>query len=151
MPGLRTQLLDLLMRKLKKWHFKSSDIKVDKITSQLEQMYLNMQNRVTQLDSDLRSMIQNRYWGLEFNQNEAKIRQLKAELARIDADKQQPSLFAKSRALPLHALTFTTYQHFCTPSTSRKPVDYAKFFGLSHLKHMPTPAPPKPRSRPTKN
>ncbi|GAY66325.1 hypothetical protein CUMW_247820 [Citrus unshiu] len=55
---------------------KQTDIKVDKITTQLEQMYFDMQNRVFQLDSDLRSMIKNRYWGPEF-------RQLKAELARI--------------------------------------------------------------------
>ncbi|KAH9792730.1 hypothetical protein KPL71_004252 [Citrus sinensis] len=39
---------------------------------------------------------------------------------------------------------------FYTPSTSRQPVDYAKFFGLSHLKNAPTTAPPKPRSRPPK-
>ena len=85
-------------------------------------------------------MIQNRYWGPEFNQKEVEIRQLKAELARIDADKQQPSLFTKSHSLPLHTLTFSTYQPFYTPSTSRQPVDYAKFFGLSHLKHTPTPS-----------
>ena len=36
-------------------------------------------------------------------------------------------------------------------STSRQPIDYAKFFGLSHLKHTLTPDHPKPRSRPTKN
>ena len=101
-------------------------------------MYLDMQNRVTQLDSDLRFMIQNKYWGLEFNQKEVENRQLKAELSRIDADKQQPSLFANSPALPLYTPTFSTYQPFYTPSTSRQPVDYAKFFGLSHLKHTLT-------------
>ena len=95
-------------------------------------------------------MIQNRYWGPEFNQKEAEIWQLKAELAMIDIDKQQPSLFAKSPALPLHTPTFSTYQPFYTSSTSRQPVDYAKFFGLSHLKHAPTITPPKPRSRPPK-
>ncbi|KAH9680100.1 hypothetical protein KPL71_026416 [Citrus sinensis] len=47
--------------------------------------------------------------------------------------------------------TFSTYQPFYMPSTSRQPVDYAKFFGLSHLKHTSTPAHPKPRSRSTKN
>ena len=120
---------------------KQTDTKVDKITSQLEQMYL---------DLDLRFMIQNRYWGPEFNKKEAEIRQLKAQLARIDADKQQPSLFANSPSLPLHTPTFSTYQPFYTPSTSRKPIDYAKFFGLTHLKHTSTPAHPKPRSRPTK-
>lgn len=80
-------------------------------------MYFDMQNRVSQYDSDLRSMIQNNYWGHEFNQKEAEIRQLKAELARIDGDKQQPSLFVKSPVLPLHTPTFRTYQPFYTPST----------------------------------
>ena len=50
-------------------------------------------------------MIQNRYWGPKFNKKEAEIRQLKVELARIDVDKQQPSLFAKSpvvRSLSTH-------------------------------------------------
>ena len=89
-------------------------------------------------------MIQKRYWGPEFNQKEAEIRQLKAELARIDADKQQPSLFAKSPTRPLHTPTFSTYQPFYTPSTSRQPVDSAKFFGLSHLKYTSSPPPPKP-------
>ncbi|KAH9686215.1 hypothetical protein KPL70_014290 [Citrus sinensis] len=172
---------------------KQTDTKVDKITSQLEQMYLDMQNRVTQLDLDLRPSIADcgvhiprfvlsisiglRFhsipgldsilgtklirvmsvldgirinWGPKFNQKEAEIRQLKAELARIDADKQQSFLFAKSPALPLHTPTFSTYQPFYTPSTSRQPVDCAKFFGLSHLKHAPTTAPPKPRSKPPK-
>ena len=59
-----------LDKKIEKVAFqvKQTDTKVDKITSQLEHMYLDMQNRVTQLDSDLQFMIQNRYWGPEFNQ-----------------------------------------------------------------------------------
>ena len=77
-------------------------------------------------------MIQNRYWGPKFNQKVVEIIRLKAELARIDADKQQPSLFAKPPTLPLHTPTFNTYQPFYTLSTSRQLVDYAKFFGLSH-------------------
>ena len=59
-------------------------------------------------------------------------------------------MFAKSPALPLHTPTFSTYQPFYTSSTSGQPVDYAKFFGLSHLKHTPAPAPQKPRTRPPK-
>ncbi|GAY66328.1 hypothetical protein CUMW_247850 [Citrus unshiu] len=82
--------------------------------------------------------------------SEVEIRQLKAKLARIDADRQQPSLFAKSPALPLHTPTFSTYQPFYTPSTSRQPVDYAKFFGLFHLTHTSSPALPKPQPRPAK-
>ena len=95
-------------------------------------------------------MIQNRYWGPEFNQKEAKIRKLKAELARIDADKQQPSLFAKSPTL--HTPTFSTYKPFYTRTSSRQSVDYAKNFGLSHTlyRQTPTPAPPKQKPKPTK-
>ena len=100
-------------------------------------------------------MIQNRYWGLEFNQKKAEIRKLKAELARIDADKQQPSLFAKSPTIPLYTPTFNTYQPFYTPSSSRQPVDYANFFGLSHTLSRQTPtstsAPPKQKPKHTKN
>ncbi|KAH9698094.1 hypothetical protein KPL71_023881 [Citrus sinensis] len=109
-----------LNEKIKKVAFqvKQTYTKEDKITSQLERMYLDMQNRVTQFDSDLRFMIQNIYWGPEFNKKEAEIRH--------------------------------TYQPFYKPSTSRQLVDYAKFFGLSHLKHAPTPTPPKPRSKPPK-
>ncbi|KAH9649371.1 hypothetical protein KPL70_025953 [Citrus sinensis] len=90
--------------------------------------------------------------GPEFNQKEAEIRRLKAELARIDADKQQPSLFAKTPTLPLHTPTFNTYHPFYTPSMSRQPVDYAKFFGLSHTlyRQTPTPTPPKQKPKPTK-
>ena len=40
---------------------KQTDTKVDKITAQLEHIYLNMQNQVSQLDSELRMMIQNGY------------------------------------------------------------------------------------------
>ena len=46
---------------------KQTNTKVDRITTQLEQMYFDMQNRVSQLDSDLWSMIQNGYWGPEFD------------------------------------------------------------------------------------
>ena len=91
-----------------------------------------MKNQVSQLDTELWMMIQNKYWGPEFNQKEVEIKKLKAKLARIDVDKQQPSLFAKFPTLPLHASTFNTYQLFYTPSASQQPVDYAKFFGLSH-------------------
>ena len=69
--------------------------KVDSINAQLEQIYLNLQNIISKLDLDLITMINNRIWGLEFNKKEAKIRKLKAELAKIDADKEQPSLFTK--------------------------------------------------------
>ena len=69
--------------------------------------------------------------GSIIQQKEAKIRKLKAELARIDADKEQPSLFTKTQSLPILAPLFDTYQPFYNPS--KPPMDYNKFFGLSHL------------------
>ena len=83
-------------------------------------------------------MINNHTWGPEFNKKEAEIRKLKAELARIDADKEQPSLSTKTQSLPIHAPLFDTYQPFYNPS--RLPMDYNKFCGLSHLLYRdPTP------------
>ena len=114
---------------------------VDSLNAQLEQIYLNLQNRISELDVDLRTMINNHIWGPEFNKKETKIRKLKAELTRIDADKEQSSLFTKTQSLPIPAPLFDTYQPFYNPS--KPPMDYNKFFGLSHLlyrnKELPTP------------
>ena len=63
------------------------EIKVDSLNAQLEQIYLNLQSRISELDVDLITMINNRIWGPEFNKKEVEIRKLKAELARIDVDK----------------------------------------------------------------
>ena len=57
-------------------------------------------------------MINNRIWGPDFNKKEAEIRQLKAELARIDADKAQPSLLTKTQSIPIPAPLFTSYKLF---------------------------------------
>lgn len=116
--------------------------KVDSIATQPEKIYADMERRVVQLDHDLRSMIQNHIWGPEFNQKEAEIRKLKAELARIDAEKQQP-LLTKSPSLPLQPLTFSTYQPFYTPST-QKTTEYAKHFGLTHILYQ-TPIQTRPK------
>ena len=75
-------------------------------------------------------MINNRIWGPEFNKKEAEIRKLKLELARIDADKAQPSLFMKTQSIPIPAPLFTSYQPFYNPP---KQSIYDQFFGLSHL------------------
>ena len=92
-------------------------------------------------------MINNRIWGPEFNKKEAEIRKLKAELARIKANKAQLSLFTKTQSIPIHALLFTSYQPFYTPS---KQSTYGQFFGLSHLHstnpNIPSVPPPKPTS-----
>ena len=54
------------------------ETKVDSITSQLQQIHQNLQSRITQLDSELRAMLAQRYYGLEFDQKEKEIRRLKA-------------------------------------------------------------------------
>ena len=89
---------------------------VDTINAWLEQIYSNLQNRISKLDIDLRTMISNRIWGPEFNKKEAEIRKLKAKLARIDADKAQPSLFTKTQSIPIPEPLFTSYQPFYNPS-----------------------------------
>ena len=116
---------------------------MDNIIARLEQIYSNLQNRISELDIDLRTMINNRIWGTEFNKKEAEIRQLKAELARIDADKAQPSLFTKTQSIHIPAPLFTSYQPFYTPS---KQSTYDQFFGLSHLHNIPSVPPPKTTS-----
>ncbi|KAH9686095.1 hypothetical protein KPL70_014223 [Citrus sinensis] len=63
---------------------------------------------------------------------------------RIDAEKEQPSLFTKTQSLPVPAPFFDTYQPFYHPS--KPPMDYNKFFGLSSLFYRnqePTQSTPK--------
>ena len=108
-----------------------TETKVDTITARLEQIYSNLQNRISELDIDLRMMINNRIWGPEFNKKEAKIRKLKAELARIDTDKAQPSLFTKTQSIPILAPLFTSYQPFYYHSVNLrlfKPVFFARLY-----------------------
>ena len=51
-----------------------TETKVDSISSRLDQMYIHLQDRISELDTDLRRMINNHIWGFEFNKKEAKIR-----------------------------------------------------------------------------
>ncbi|KAH9792619.1 hypothetical protein KPL71_004197 [Citrus sinensis] len=81
-------------------------------------------NIISELDIDLRTMINNRIWGLEFNKKEAEIRQLKAELARIDANKAQPSLLTKTQSIPIPAPLFTSYQPFYNPAKQSTTKNY---------------------------
>ena len=57
---------------------RNTDKKIDSIAAQFEQMYTNLKNKVTLLDSEIRQMIQQRYWGLEFDKKEAEIYRLQA-------------------------------------------------------------------------
>ena len=79
-----------------------TETKVDTITARLEQIYSNLQNIISKLDIDLRTMINNRIWGPELNKKEVEIRKLTAELARIDADKAQFSFFTKTQSIYQH-------------------------------------------------
>ena len=93
-----------------------TETKVDSISSRLDQMYLHLQDRISELDADLRRMISNHLWGPEFNKKEAEIRKLKAELSRIDAEKVRPSLFTQPQPSPVSPPFFDTYAPFYTPS-----------------------------------
>ena len=56
--------------------------------------------------------------------------EMKKELAKIDADKAQPSFFTKTQSIPIPAPLFTLYQPFYNPP---KQSTYDQFFGFSHL------------------
>ncbi|KAH9801875.1 hypothetical protein KPL71_001187 [Citrus sinensis] len=119
-----------------------TETKVDSISSRLDQMYIHLQDRISELDADLRRMINNHIWGPEFNKKNAEIRKLKAELSRIDAEKTRPSLFTQSQPIPVSPPFFETYSPFYTPSRPQQPV-YNRFFGFSHLQLTPQPSLPK--------
>ena len=67
--------------------------KVDLITLQMQQIYQNLQSQISQLDADLRVMLSQRYYDLEFDQKEREIIRLKAELDQIESKKHRPTLF----------------------------------------------------------
>ncbi|KAH9686122.1 hypothetical protein KPL70_014243 [Citrus sinensis] len=119
-----------------------TETKVDSISSRLDQMYIHLQDRISELDVDLRQMINNHIWGPEFNKKEAETRKLKAELSRIDPEKTRPSLFTQSQPTPVSPPFFDTYSPFYTLSRPQQPV-YNQFFGFSHLQPTPQPSSPK--------
>ncbi|KAH9724647.1 hypothetical protein KPL70_007562 [Citrus sinensis] len=119
-----------------------TETKIDSISSRLDQMYIHLQDRISELDADLRRMINNHIWGPEFNKKEAEIRKLKAELSWIDAEKTRPSLFTQSQPTPVSPLFFETYSPFYTSSQPQQPV-YTQFFSFSYLQPTPQPSSPK--------
>ena len=44
-----------------------TETKVDSISNRLDQMCIHLQDRISELDADLKRMINNHIWGLEFN------------------------------------------------------------------------------------
>ncbi|KAH9752102.1 hypothetical protein KPL71_014562 [Citrus sinensis] len=98
-----------------------TETKVDSISHRLDQIYIHLQDCISELDTDLRRMINNHICGLEFNKKEAEIRQLKAELARIDAEKTHPTLFTQTQSIPVPPPVFETYSPFYTPPRPPQP------------------------------
>ncbi|XP_058003729.1 uncharacterized protein LOC131180130 [Hevea brasiliensis] len=67
------------------------DQKIDSFTVFAQNMYKDLQGRITQLDRDLKALIQQRRFGVEFNQKEQEIRRLKKQLAQVEADLHKPT------------------------------------------------------------
>ncbi|KAH9680080.1 hypothetical protein KPL71_026410 [Citrus sinensis] len=123
------------------------ETKVDSITAQMQQIYQNLQSRISQLDSELRAMLAHRYSGPEFDQKEREIRRLKAELAQIESEKQRPTLFTTSPPIPSIG---PTYHPFASMLSPIKQYDPSKLFGMTHtlFRDNPLPPPPKPKPKP---
>ena len=119
--------------------------KVDTITSQLQQIYQDLQSRIFQLDSELRDMLSQRYNGPEFDQKERKIRRLKAKLDQIDSERQRPTLFTKSPPIPTISPTYHPFTPMLAPM---KPYDPSKLFGITHTLLKNQPLQPQPRQKP---
>ncbi|KAH9684941.1 hypothetical protein KPL70_013742 [Citrus sinensis] len=112
------------------------ETKVDSISAQMQQIHQNLQSRITQLDSELRAMLAQRYYGPEFDQKERKIRRLKTELVQIESEKQRPTLFTTSPLIPSIGPTYHPFASMLSP-----------------IKHQPSPgyppaSPPAPPSAP---
>ncbi|KAH9680105.1 hypothetical protein KPL71_026418 [Citrus sinensis] len=123
------------------------ETKVDSITAQMQQIYQNLQSRISQLDSELRAMLAHRYSGPEFDQKEREIRRLKAELAQIESEKQRPTLFTTSPHIPSIG---PAYHPFASMLSPIKQYDPSKLFGMTHtiFRDNPLPPPPKPKPKP---
>ncbi|KAH9716976.1 hypothetical protein KPL71_021655 [Citrus sinensis] len=115
---------------------------VTSLSDQLTNLYNSLHAKVAQLDRDLRAMIARGDNSYEFTRKEQEIRQLQAEIARIDADNQQrqavhtapPSYFPTEPYHPLGSFFPTTPRDY-TPE---------KVFPMTY--HLnPQPAKPKPR------
>ncbi|KAH9716980.1 hypothetical protein KPL71_021656 [Citrus sinensis] len=127
-----------------------TETKVDSISNCLDKIYIHLQDRISELDTDLRRMINNHIWGPEFNKKEAEIKRLKAEIARIDAEKTRPSLFTKTSSTHIPTPMFETYAPFYTPSKPQQQPVYNQFFGFSHLQPSPPPKPSSPKKSTSK-
>ncbi|KAH9671291.1 hypothetical protein KPL70_017315 [Citrus sinensis] len=123
------------------------ETKVDSIAAQMQQIHHNLQSRIAQLDSELRTMLAQRYYGPEFDQKEREIRCLKAELDQIESEKQRSTLFTTSPLIPSIG---PTYHPFASMLSPLKQYDPSKLFGMTHtlFRDNPLQPPPKPKSKP---
>ncbi|KAH9717002.1 hypothetical protein KPL71_021662 [Citrus sinensis] len=118
------------------------ETRVTSLSDQLTNLYNSLHAKVAQLDRDLRAMIARSDNSYEFTRKEQEIRQLQAEIARIDADNQRrqavhtapPSYFPTEPYHPLGSFFPTTPRDY-TPE---------RVFPMTY--HLnPQPAKPKPR------
>ena len=95
-------------------------------------MYLDMKNQFLQLDRDLRRMIEEKYFGPEFDQKEREIRHLKTQID--DADKHRRTSQKKTKQeFPFPFPSVRTSNPFPSlfPSTSSYSTQFAtNFFQL---------------------
>ncbi|KAH9763287.1 hypothetical protein KPL70_001110 [Citrus sinensis] len=123
------------------------ETKVDSISAQMQQIHHNLQSRITQLDSELRAMLAQRYYGPEFDQKEREIRRLQAEPSQIESEKQRPTLFTTSPPIPSIG---PPYHPFASMLSPIRQYDPSKLFGMTHtlFRDNPLPPPPKPKPKP---
>ncbi|KAH9734722.1 hypothetical protein KPL71_017475 [Citrus sinensis] len=121
------------------------ETKVDSISAQIQQIHQNLQSRITQLDSELRAMLAQRYYVPEFDQKEREIRRLKAELAQIESEKQRPTLFTTSPPIPSIG---PTYHPFASMLSPIRQYDPSKLFCMTHTLFRDNPLPPPPKPKP---
>ncbi|KAK4384503.1 polyprotein [Sesamum angolense] len=102
-----------------------TESKVEGMENQLQKIYDNLVQKIQQLDRDLRFLIDQRDFGLEFNQKEAEIRRLKRNL-QIEQDR-----YKVTKPLPVYS-PFTSQPLFTTQplfgeSPPPSPPDYSKY------------------------
>ena len=74
-------------------------------------------------------MLNQIYYGPEFDQKEREIKCLKAELDQINSERQSPTLFTKSPPIPTIS---PTYHPFTLMLAPMKPYDPSKLFSMTH-------------------
>ncbi|KAL0283015.1 UNVERIFIED_CONTAM: polyprotein [Sesamum radiatum] len=125
----------------------TTESKVEGMENQLQKIYDNLVQKIQQLDRDLRFLIDQRDFGVEFNQKEAEIRRLKKELAQIEQDR-----YKVTKPLPLYS-PFSSQPLFTTQplfgeSPPPSPPDYSKYFFMASS--IPTDLPKAPPKQPRK-